>query len=248
MAKLDIVIPVYNEGGNIISVVDSLYKDVLTEYRILICYDMDDDDTLDALDGYPEEKAEIVFVKNQGKGPNDAIVTGLRFADACAVLVHMADDDYNAGVIDTMYERIIRGADIVTGSRYMPGGCYNGAFWVKEFLSRVASYSLYLLGGAPIRDSTNGFRIFSRRVLECIEVESQLGFTFTIELLVKAHRLGWKIEEVPAQWFERKVGKSRFRVLKWILPYLRWYFYGIATRWLKKGPQSVRLKSTLPRS
>jgi dolichol-phosphate mannosyltransferase len=242
MANLDIVIPVYNEGGNIIAVMESFHAHVKTSFRVLICYDMEDDNTLVALADYPAEKAEIVYVRNHGRGPNDAIVTGLKASTASAVLVHMADDDYNAGVIDDMYRRIAGGADIVTGSRYMPGGCYNGAFWLKEVLSRTASYSLYFLGGAPVRDSTNGFRMFSRRVLEGIEVESQQGFTFTIELLVKADRLGWTIEEVPALWFERTVGKSRFRIFKWVLPYFRWYLYGLATRWLRRGPASVRLR------
>ena len=171
--QIDVVIPVYNEGGNIVSVLDSLYRHVSTPYQVLICYDMEDDDTLVVLENYPPERARIRLVKNKGQGPNDAIVTGLLASTAPAVLVHMADDDYNAQVIDQMYGLILSGADIVTGSRYMPGGCYRGAFWVKEFLSRAASYSLYYLGGTPIRDSTNGFRIFSRRVFDGILVEIQ---------------------------------------------------------------------------
>jgi dolichol-phosphate mannosyltransferase len=56
---------------------------------------------------------------------------------------------------------------------------------------------------------------------------------------VKAHRLRWRIGEVPALWFERKHGTSRFRVLKWLPAYLRWYRYAFATTYLRRPPQSV---------
>ena len=57
-----------------------------------------------------------------------------------------------------------------------------------------------------------------------IKIESTKGFTFFIELLVKANRLGLSIAEVPSQWEERKFGKSRFKISEWVLDYMRWYF------------------------
>jgi dolichol-phosphate mannosyltransferase len=57
---------------------------------------------------------------------------------------------------------------------------------------------------------------------------------------VKCHRLGWPIGEVPIEWYERTAGQSRFRVLKWLPKYLRWYFYAFATTWL--GARSVTRK------
>ena len=62
-----------------------------------------------------------------------------------------------------------------------------------------------LLRGAPAdRDATNGFRLFSRRAIDTIEVESDSGFCYSLEMLVKSHRLGWTVADVPAQWFERR--------------------------------------------
>jgi hypothetical protein len=80
-------------------------------------------------------------------------------------------------------------------------------------------------------------------VIERIPVESDQGFCYSIELLVKTHRLGWRIGEVPAQWFERRHGESRFRVLQWLPAYLRWYGYAFATTWLRRPPDTVPLKS-----
>ncbi len=101
------------------------------------------------------------------------------------------------------------------------------------------NFTLHHLARLPATDASNGFRLFSRRVIDEIVVESGQGFCYSIELLVKAHRLGWRIGEVPVRWFERRHGESRFRVLKWLPAYLRWYGYAFATTWLRKPPASV---------
>jgi hypothetical protein len=84
--------------------------------------------------------------------------------------------------------------------------------------------------------------MFSRRVIERIAVESDEGFCYSIELLVKAHRLGWRIDEVPVRWLERRHGASRFQVIKWLPAYLRWYGYAFATTFLRRPPETVTLK------
>ena len=70
---------------------------------------------------------------------------------------------------------------------------------------------------------------------------SDRGFCYSIEFLVKAHRLVWRIGEVPALWFERTSGASRFRAMKWLPAYLRWFLYAFATTFLRRSPRSVRM-------
>ena len=107
---------------------------------------------------------------------------------------------------------------------------------------RTASTTLFLFSSIPVRDASNGFRLFSRRLLNSVEVESKVGFAYSLELLAKCNRLQLKIFEISAQWEERSEGSSRFKILKWLPGYLKWYFYGLGTTWLKKGPQDVRKK------
>jgi hypothetical protein len=76
-----------------------------------------------------------------------------------------------------------------------------------------------------------------------ITIESTHGFCYSIELLAKCHRLGWPIGEVPAQWYERAHGKSRFQLIKWLPYYLRWYAYAFATTWLRRPAASVPMKA-----
>lgn len=242
MTDIDIIIPAYNEKENIVSVLDSFHRLVKSTYRVLICYDLDEDTTLRAIADYPKDRMEIVLVKNPGSGPHSAIAAGLAISKAKTVITHMADDDFNAHVIDYMFEKHKEGYDIVTGSRFIEGGCMKGCIWYKEMLTRLAAFTLYHFARFPVRDATHGVRLFSRRVLDTIEVESSIGFTFSFEMIVKAARLGWKIYEFPVEWHERKAGTSRFRVLKWIWPYLRWYFFAYATTWLRQGPETVRVK------
>ena len=240
--QLEILIPVYNEGKNIYPVLDALARSVETPVRVLICYDFDEDSTLDALRDYPPPPFEIRLVKNRGKGVHGAVVTGFQEGTAPAVIVMPADDDYNTGIIDTMFQKFRAGCDIVAASRFMSGGCMEGCRWQKAVPVRISAFTLYYLARLPTRDASNGFRLFSRRLLNTVQIESEIGFTYSIELLVKCQRLGWQIGEVPARWFERKKGSSRFRVLKWLPAYLRWYFYAFATTYLRQGANTVTLK------
>ena len=117
-----------------------------------------------------------------------------------------------------------------------------GCPWLKALLVRVGNFTLYHLARLPTRDASNGFRLFSRRTMDEIVIESDRGFCYSIELLVKCHRLGWQVGEVPAHWFERSQGSSRFQVLGWLPAYLRWYAYAFATTYLRRPARTVRLK------
>lgn len=237
--RLDIVIPVYNEGGNILPTLDALASHVKTSFRVLICYDMPDDDTLKAVRANAERfhRVRIEFVRNAGRGPHRAVTTGFAASTAPFVLVYPADDDYNAGILDSMVAKAETGCDVVCASRFMPGGSMVGCPWLKATLVRAAAFTLYHFARLPTRDASNGFRLFSRRAIDEIHVESSEGFSYSIELLTKAHRLGWRIGDVPAKWIQRKHGTSRFRVLRWLPAYLRWYFYAFATTWLRRSAQ-----------
>jgi dolichol-phosphate mannosyltransferase len=243
MKKLDIVIPVYNEGANILFVLESLRRKIKTPFRVLICYDFEEDCTLEAIKNYHD--VEIMTVFNQKGGPHAAVTAGFRASTAAAVLMFPADDDYNAGQLDAMVTMMDGGCDIVCASRFIPGGSMTGCPWLKAVLVRTSAFVMYHVARLPTHDSSNGFRMFSRRVINSIKIDSSQGFTYSIELLVKAHRLRWKIGEVPVLWFERGEGqgKSRFKILKWLPAYLRWFFYSIATTYLRKGPNTVTLRT-----
>jgi dolichol-phosphate mannosyltransferase len=240
--ELDIIIPVYNEGLNILATLDSIHSHVRTPCRVLICYDSEKDDTLPMIASCPPGKLDIKLVKNRGSGALGAVLTGFEESDSPAAIMFPADDDYNAPQIDLMMAKFREGCEIVVASRFAMGGCMKGCPPLKSILVRASAFALYHFARVPTRDPSNGLRIFSRRVLDTIQIESTVGFAYSIELLVKAHRLGWRVGEVPALWFERRAGKSRFQVLKWVPQYLKWFAYAFATTYMLRGPHTVALK------
>ncbi|MGZ3744002.1 MAG: glycosyltransferase family 2 protein [Pseudobdellovibrionaceae bacterium] len=228
---LDIIIPVFNEGENIINVLGSLKKGVKASFRVLICYDFEEDDTLPVVRRFMQDNViEVEFVKNPSRGPHSAVLSGFRASQAPAVLVFPGDDDYNAPKLDQMLQKMNEGFEIVCASRFITGGSMVGCPWLKSFLVRASAFTLYHLARVPTHDPSNGFRMFSRNILKSIPIESTQGFTYSLEILVKAHRQGFKIAEIPVEWFERTAGQSHFRVGGWLFAYLRWYFYAFGTR------------------
>ena len=100
---------------------------------------------------------------------------------------------------------------------------------LKGLLTRMASFFLFNFTTFPIKDSTNSFRLFSKELIDKVIIESSKGFTLSLELTAKAHRLGYKITEIPTTWIERDKGKSRFKLFSFVLPYTKWLFYIIKT-------------------
>jgi glycosyltransferase involved in cell wall biosynthesis len=231
--RYSIVVPVYNEGKNIAAYCRAVREQAPAGYELLICHDFPEDDTLPALERLPpsETPSAVRPVLNTlGPGVRYAIEAGMRAAAAPVVVVSMADlsDDFSR--LEEMVSRVEAGADVVCASRYMPGGRQIGGPPLKTFLSRQAGVSLHALSGLPTHDPTNSFKAYRREFLEHTAIESPAGFALAIELTVKAHFGGGRVEEVPATWRDRTEGSSRFRLFSWLPHYLRWYFWALRER------------------
>ena len=122
MSKLDIIIPVYNEDENIIRLLKALENEILCNFRVLICYDSDNDKTLKIIKNNRVIDKELLFIKNPKQGPNSAIIQGIDASQAEIILVYMADDFENIKIINNMIKLIEQGNDLVIPSRFIPGG------------------------------------------------------------------------------------------------------------------------------
>jgi len=231
---LEIIIPVFNEGENVIKLMKSFRDFVKTKMRVLFCYDLETDDIFKYKDKFKEFNFEIILVKNPSRGPCSAIKEGFKIGNSDCVIVYPADDFINFGILDLMYNHYLNGCHVVAASRFIEGGSMKNCPILKSILVRFASFSLYYLSSIPIKDASNGFRLFSRKLLNEIVIESEVGFAYSLELLAKCNRLGYKISELPAQWEERSEGSSRFKIFSWLPQYLKWYIYGLSTTWLRK--------------
>ena len=229
---LSVVIPVYNEGENVVPTLRGVVEHThMRPLEVLVVHDFDEDTTVPVVKRLQAEIPELRLHRNTlGRGVLNAMKSGLRAARAAYVVVTMGDGSDDANDIDRMYELARAGADVVAGSRYMRGGRQLGGPLLKRTMSRTAGLSLHWLGGVPVHDATSNFRLYSKRLLNQVTIESTGGFELGIELTVKAHLLGMRVAEVPTTWRDRTVGQSRFRLWQWLPRYLKWYWRGVRGR------------------
>jgi dolichol-phosphate mannosyltransferase len=239
--RYSVVVPVFNEAENIGVLCRRCRAELPPDGEVLICYDFADDNTLPALRALTDadKPVQLRLIHNTlGRGVRYAIEAGMRAAAAPVVVVMMADLSDDFAKVAEMIGRAEAGADVVCASRYMRGGRQIGGPRLKGLLSRLAGVSLHWLAGLPTHDATNSFKAYRREFLARTPIESQAGFCLGIELTVKAHFRGGRVEEVPARWTDRSAGQSRFRLFKWLPSYLHWYLWAMwhgITRRQKRG-------------
>ncbi|MCC7366860.1 MAG: glycosyltransferase [Chloroflexi bacterium] len=233
---VSVVLPVYNERENIQPCVRGLSSALQgIPHELLVCYDYDEDSTLAALDAMPDRPPTIRLIRNKlGKGVANAMVAGFAAARGDVIVTSMADLSDPPSVIQAMVEKVREhGADVVSGSRYMRGGSQIGGPRIKRMMSRATGLSLHYATGLPTHDATTNFRAYSRRFVQAVPIESDRGFEVALELTTKAHRLGYRVDEVPSSWKDRSAGESNFDLAGWLPAYLRWYGAAMATPMLR---------------
>lgn len=224
-SQLTIVIPVYNEADVIQKTLTALVPYASYIQEVLVVYDQDSDTTVPvvqaSIHNYPYT---LCLVKNiYGRGALNAIKTGFMTAMGDAVLVVMADFADDLCVLPSMIKAYEQGADIVCGSRYMPGGKQVGGPLLKKLMSSTAGLTLHWFTRIPTRDSTNSFKLYKRSFLQTTTIESTGGFELAMELTAKAFLRGYTIVEVPSVWTDRAAGESKFKLWSWLPHYIYWY-------------------------
>jgi dolichol-phosphate mannosyltransferase len=248
---VSVVVPVYNEGENIqvcLRRLDAALKSL--PHEILVCYDFDQDTTLPAIQAMPDILAALRLVKNDlGRGVIYALQAGFQAARGDVIVTTMADLSDPPEVIPAMVAKVRQeSADVVSGSRYMKGGSQSGGPLLKRTLSRLAGLALHWLTGIPTHDPTTNFRAYRASYLRQVQVESSKGFEVALELTVKAHVLGFRVDEVPSSWQDRSAGQSRFKLWAWLPQYLRWMFYGIFGAWFRRNKNDASTGKTSRRT
>lgn len=225
---LSIVIPVYNESENILKTLKEIKKNIFVSHEIIIVYDFDEDSTLPVLKNYLRTGKNLFLVKNNiARGPSGAIRTGLKRAAAPYVLVTMADLCDDLSQVKELLKLMSNGASIVCPSRYMKGGKQQLKAGVKVWAPRSAGYLLKMLAGIPTYDPTNSFKLYSKKLLNKLNLKSTISFSVTLEIVVKAHELGYKIVEIPTVWKDRQEGKTNFKLGQSLIAYLPWFIYAL---------------------
>lgn len=228
---ISIIAPVYNEGSNIALFFREIEKVVKIKHEVLIIFDFDDDDTIPIVKKLQKKFNNIKLIKNSfGPGIINACKTGFLKARGDFIVVMPADLTDDPSTINNMYKEVMKGIDIVCATRYSQGGKQVGGKLLKTTLTRLAGIATPFLLGIPTSDLTNGYKMYRRNVLKKINIQSNGGWEFAMEILIKAHLSGYKITEIPSTWKERSLGQSKFKLFKWLPKYIYWYVWGIIQR------------------
>ena len=215
--RLVVCVPTYDERENLEPLVRALGT-VFAEHgldgSILVIDDSSPDGTGELAD---ELAAELGFLevlhreRKEGLGP--AYVAGFaRALAAGADLVGTIDCDFSHDPRDL--PRLVDAtgrAGIGLGSRYVPGGGTENWGALRRLVSRCGSFYARALLGIPVHDTTSGFKVYRRKVLEAIDparIESR-GYAFQIETVFRAIRAGFTVEEVPIRFADRTEGGSK---------------------------------------
>jgi hypothetical protein len=107
-------------------------------------------------------------------------------------------------------------------------------------MSRTAGLTLHWFARVPTHDPTNNFKLYARRFLDAVAIESTAGFELALELTVKATLDARTVAEVPTTWRDRTAGQSNFKLRKWLPHYLHWYRQAFVGRWFGRARQVTR--------
>jgi hypothetical protein len=152
----------------------------------------------------------------------------------------MADGSDEPAIVDRMVALARDGADVVAASRYMRGGHQIGGPLLKRLMSRTAGLTLHWFAGIATHDPTNNFKLYARRFLDAVTIDSTAGFELALELTVKATLDGRRVAEVPTTWRDRTAGQSNFKLRTWLPHYLHWYGRALVGRWLRPARRTAR--------
>lgn len=226
-----LVLPTYNEAANLESLVAAALESLPPSARILIVDDASPDGTGEIADRLAAEREAVRVLhrpRKEGLGP--AYIAGFRVAlDGGAGLVLEMDSDFSHDPADlpALLAASAR-ADLVIGSRYVPGGGIRDWSAVRRGISRGGSAYARTVLGLDVRDLTGGFKCFRREVLEAIDLDSvhSKGYAFQVELTLRAIERGFAVVEVPIVFRERRAGSSKMNgaiVLEaiWKVPLMR---------------------------
>jgi dolichol-phosphate mannosyltransferase len=208
-----IVIPTYNERENLPGLLQRLEALGLGVHALVV-----DDNSPDGTGQVAEELATkrpwLQVLHRPGKaGLGTAYVAGFKLAlkQGYEAIGEMdADLSHDPAYLPAML-RALESADLVLGSRYVPGGGVRNWGLLRQLISRGGSLYSRLVLGVGVRDLTGGFKLFRRPVLENLGLDSvhSNGYSFQIEMTYRALRRGFRVVEVPIIFEDRRVGKSK---------------------------------------
>ncbi len=218
MSQQLVIIPTYNEKENAERIVRAVMA-LPEPFDILIVDDGSPDGTAEIIKNLQREFQNLHILERSGKqGLGTAYIAGFRWGlqQGYEYIFEMdADFSHNPNDLPRLLSACRdQGADVSVGSRYVKGGKVENWPFSRWLISYFASIYVRFVLWFGVRDTTAGFKCYRREVLEKINLENIrfVGYAFQIEMKFTAHRLGFKIKEVPIIFIDRQFGESKMNI------------------------------------
>jgi dolichol-phosphate mannosyltransferase len=211
--RLLIALATYNERDNLGPLVQAI-RQMVPSADLLILDDNSPDGTGAAADELAQQDAKIHVIHRAGKlGLGTAVLTIMRYAmDKCYDLLLTMDADFShhPRYLPDILEGV-KHADVMIGSRYVPGGGIENWPLSRRLISRALGRAVRLLLGMPIRDTSGNYRCYRVPILRRANLDNLVshGYSFLQEVLHRCHLAGAKFGETPIVFVDRRVGQSK---------------------------------------
>lgn len=235
-----VIIPTYNERENITLIIGRLHA-ALPDVHVLVADDGSPDGTGRIADGLAaDDQAGRIHVmhRTEKNGLGAAYIAGFVWGlqrDYQVIVEMDADGSHAPEQLHRLLDKIDAGADVVAGSRYVPGGSVVNWPKRREFLSRGGNIYSRLALGVKVHDITGGYRAYRRRVLEALDLDAieSHGYCFQVDMAWRAIQAGFTMVEVPITFTEREFGESKMdgNIVKEALTKVT--LWGMRNRWNK---------------
>ena len=224
--KISVILPTYNEAGNIGALIKETANLIKKRIEFIVVDDNSPDGTADEVKKLIAKKLPVkLVVRKKVHGLASAIITGIRQAGGDIVVLMDTDFNHRPEDISRLVKPIIiKQADLVIGSRYIPGGGMHGteASQLQYWLSRWGNYFVNRIWlGLPVHESLSGFLAVKRSVLDKLPLESIFkGYgEYCIRLLYYCYRQKFRVKEVPVMYGLRQYGVSKSSLKRMIYYY-----------------------------
>jgi dolichol-phosphate mannosyltransferase len=213
VGRVLVIIPTYNEAENLRHIVDRV-RYAVPEADVLVADDNSPDGTGEIADEIAAADSHVAVLHRPGKqGLGNAYLAGFAWAKERgydAVVEMDADGSHAPEELPRLLDALTD-ADLVIGSRYVPGGKVLNWPVHRLLLSKGGNLYTRLALGMPVNDATGGYRVYRMTALDKMDVDTvaSQGYCFQVDLAWRAHKNGFRVIEVPITFAERQRGTSK---------------------------------------
>lgn len=215
-----LIVPLKEESEEVLEILSNFLEYLKEDTELIVVIDSKDDPTFKLLEN-SNLNIQILINKLE-PGASNAINYGIRNSNGKHVCVAMGDGSDDPRQVEDLLLLVQRGLTVAVASRYSRGGQFVGNKNLKYLLSKYSGFFLNLFFRIGTKDPTNMFKAFDKSFVEMVQIESDVGFTLGLELVIKAKLYKKNVGEIPTIWIDRKFGESKFKFQSFLPKYLYW--------------------------